>query len=402
MLMRLLGRKKKKEPTPAPYPTFARILNVAIVIAVIYMVAGGFKAGMKGEQQPDAAHPNMPAQEALLTGEGRLHARYYEAAEINAMERLSMIGQREIVHESKEGTGAPLICGQTLRYKLAVTNYPARKPDPGFASISNKTASMRLGEALTPAQQILHLMATGLTTNGSSEYAFPRNLAIAAMLPKGNKLTEGDPARPVILRMEVQGATPPLPVEGENAALTILETARGEIHRISCGSQARVQLHAWDMEGNPVKFTRTDGAVTTEDDGALFTATLGMGQLPLGIERAADGMGVGGTRMVILPPAYQTPFPTASKTLPVLTLPQMDRVLLVQVDLRESEKPAPVTLAPAPASETPQPDHAEPALDKPAVPENNPAVSAPVESPPVEAIPAVAEPAETSTTPAQN
>ena len=89
-------------------------------------------------------------------------------------------------------------------------------------------------------------------------------------------------------------ALPPL----EKTPYRIAEVASGRGPQLVCGEPVAVRVTIWDLHGKELFSNRKD------EKPLAFTP--GCGQVMLGLEQGVIGMQAGGTRLLIVPPAFQS------------------------------------------------------------------------------------------------
>jgi hypothetical protein len=189
---------------------------------------------------------------------------------------------------------------------------------------------------------LLQLLSSGQGVGNTGEYAFSRNYLLQLLVP-GTPVGQ-DMLQLATVRMHLLKATPPAPKS--TVPSTIIEVGHGShADRVICGMKPRIQLRSWKLDGSPMPLgLRSPDAKDTPrftSNVLELESQIGSGQLPYGIERAVQGLGSSGIRMVVLPPEFMVPFPAVAKDAPHVAFANASEILLVEVSVLNARQKAP-------------------------------------------------------------
>ena len=207
-----------------------------------------------------------------------------------------------------EGVGDPAACGQT-----AIIQTKGRRADGQPLELAGED---RVMVGVTVKDKPWLDAIPGMKTGGVREVSLPGQRLDEASR-KALKLEESDTLRVMVTLQSLVPAAQP----GQLAFLaTDLENGAGDIAR--CGRTAELHLTLWNPDGS-VRYS-------SREAGASLKAVIGSGGYFYGLDRALLNMRAGGTRRVVIPPAYlAAPEAPAS---PALDFPR-DQVLIADVQL---------------------------------------------------------------------
>jgi hypothetical protein len=239
------------------------------------------------------------------------------------------------------GDGSELTCGQRVTLKLDATGADNGKPVPEIASLLPEQVRLQLGVQATPRDALLHALVLGLKEHGQREIMLPFGRLLRVLQPDLPLESVPTSAADRLVRVvaTVKNAAPELP--HTTAPATVLDTQFGDSeHLVACGVPVRFSVRVWRVDGS---LYRTSAS---QPETQVFTATLGHGQLPYALERALEGMGVGGRRTVLMPPAWHAPFAGGSAPLPLLMKGLPKEYLLAEIHVLHADEVPPLPLVP--------------------------------------------------------
>lgn len=352
MLFRFFKREKKTLP---PQPLAGRLLN----LAAIAVFAGVIIYQMKHGSRPEPAPPITAAQPV-----DALSSYYIQAAQHSALNFFHRLGASEapVWSELKPGTGVVAVCGQEVDVGVALLETDGKTTIKGLTGLLPGTRRWRLG---TPEQAIdnaLQPLVLNLRAGGVREARLPLSL-IHAMLAPEESNDHGSPHdRLVLLRATLTKAEP---APASQQPLIVLEPALGDPDRqAACGQPVTLAVRMWSLDGKELRTLddvpiASDMPLLPSDNAHKFTGILGQRALPYGMERAVEGMGMGATRVALIPPELQMALGKDGKLPPRPMFPIPAQTVIAQMTLyaMTDAKTGPDTVpSPPPAATESQPD----------------------------------------------
>ncbi len=238
---------------------------------------------------------------------------------------LQSVSQPQLA-DTEKGGGPVLLCGQTALVRARLFTRAAEETAPEEQEMRIRTGS---GESPFFERALI-----GMRLGGKRKVTLAAPAAIQDILPG----SEGD-ASVAEVEMALEGAEPDAGalLAGDEAmlALRLYDTVIGAGAPAICGEDIHVKLTVWDGAG----------AVFSGLKEREFTLRIGGGGVPAGIEQAMIGMQKGGTRMVILPPAWQKPLVLPGTNLHMLDVAQ-GTLLIADITYLGADAPATATPSP--------------------------------------------------------
>jgi len=213
----------------------------------------------------------------------------------------------------EEGTGDPAVCGQKV--ELAYQTYLVQGNELPDGTSKEKPLRFTIGDQnVMPA---IGNAVIGMKAGGKRSVIAPPLMSYGLEDHRRNDIPDGANVR---IEMELLSAAPPLP-ELEMMPYRIAEVAPGGGPMVVCGTKVDSRIKVWDLTGKLI--------YNNKDDAAPITLTPGKGEAMLGLEQGIIGMNEGGTRLLIIPPSFQT---TMGGAAPKITFPHPEgQVIMVEV-----------------------------------------------------------------------
>ncbi|MDE3060418.1 MAG: FKBP-type peptidyl-prolyl cis-trans isomerase [Pseudomonadota bacterium] len=251
-------RKRDREPTPS-------WIKWLLIGFAIMAVIGNLRPNSKvHESFQNASHALNPKN--LLHTEDIKSKMFPTSATLRA-------------EDVDPGQGEPAVCGQQVN--ITFDTFADDKALTG----KNTSLAFRIGDhSVAPA---LEQGVIGMKPRGR------RNLFAPASMASGLKL----PPSTISVRFEVwlTSATPYLP-DAAASHYRIISGSAATGPAIACGETAHVHVTLWSVDGKKLFSTK---------DQKPLDLTPGKSEVFLGLEQGVIGMPAGGTRTLIVPPAFQ-------------------------------------------------------------------------------------------------
>lgn len=193
------------------------------------------------------------------------------------------------INDVKEGEGAPAVCGQKVA--LSYQSFLAQGNELPDAATPEKPLRFTIGgEHVMP---VFDRGVIGMKPGGKRSIIAPPLMSYGLEDYKRDDVPKGASVR---FEMELLSTEPKLP-EVETMPYRIAEVAVGNGLMLVCGEAANVRIKIWDLSGKLL--------YSNKDDKEPLTFTPGKSEVMLGLEHGVLGMLEGGTRLLIIPPAFQ-------------------------------------------------------------------------------------------------
>ncbi len=297
-------RRPEKKKKPPPQPIAGRLINLGAIALFAVLVLNQMK---HHDETRETGAPENPAPDTLTV-------HYIEAARGKAVDFFSKLGPQSAASwtDILPGTGPAALCGQAVQAHLALLEGDSEETIKGLPVPANR--QWRLGKPEMPIDHLAEPLMLGLRPGGMREARLPLSVVQSLYNPPhvfAPTPRPGQTMRDRLVRLRVtltHGEPPP----DSPFPLTILETVSGDSgHRAACGDKIALGIRLWNAQGLPLEsldkaFPRIDSKSDfAETPAHRITARLGEGTLPAGLERAAEGMGLGATRILLVPPPWQ-------------------------------------------------------------------------------------------------
>ncbi len=255
----LLRRKPKRTHRPAP--SWLKWLVVGVVLYA--MIASQHK---DTPERPNAVRQSLEKMSADVKSSVNISG--YK-------DKLLPVAAHSLdITDVAEGSGNPAVCGQEV--KIAYTTFLA----DGTKTDEEKTLAFRIGEG--KALPALEQSVIGLKPGGKLSVVASPDMA-------GKAAADGS----IHFNIELLEVIPALP-DLESLPFRITEMKAGSGAAIRCGQEVKAMVTVWSLEGKKIFSTKEP-----------VTFTTGASQIFLGVEQGVIGMLRGGTRTLIVPPAFQ-------------------------------------------------------------------------------------------------
>lgn len=227
------------------------------------------------------------------------------------------------IKDEKEGSGQPAVCGQKV--VIAYQSYLAQGNELPDSASADKPLRFTIGDG--HAMPVFDRGVIGMKAGGKRSIVAPPTMTYGMEDYKRSDVPEGATVR---MEMELLSAEPALP-ELDTMPYRIAEVAVGNGNMLICGETTTIRLKIWDLTGKLL--------YSNAGDKEPITLTPGKSELMLGIEQGVIGMLEGGTRLLIIPPAFQK---TMSGDAPKTDFPLPEaQVVMVEVEAHGPPKIAP-------------------------------------------------------------
>lgn len=274
-MFNIFGKPRENKPTP---PWVMWLMIGVVVYALI-------------------AHQRKPTEDAPNT----IHESINKASKELSLKRFVNIDEYKNkvfpgyasalrIKDVTVGKGMPVICGQkvSIAYETSladgtVIDSSASKEKPFVFQVGK--------DKVLPA---LMQGVLGMQAGGKRSIIAPSNLAYGSEA----FAREGvPPGASVKLDMELLENTPLLADLAETSYRTF-DTVAGKGLSASCGSEAKLHLTLWHLDGKKLFSTKDKG-------GQPIAIIPGTSTVFLGLEQGVIGMSPGGVRTLIVPPGFQ-------------------------------------------------------------------------------------------------
>lgn len=212
------------------------------------------------------------------------------------------------VKNNFEGNGQFAVCGQKVT--ISYSSFTEDKKEIE----SKQNITFQIGEnKVMPA---LENGVIGMKKSGERTISSPANMAYGAE----NFLRNDFAAANVNFEVKMLELSPETPDIG---AYRILGDGKGPDEGYFCGSQAKLHISLWDVEGKKLYSSR-------DNNGSPITFTIGKSEVFLGLEQGVLDMLPGMRRNLIVPPAFQK---TLLGNAPAINFPlPKNQIVLVDVE----------------------------------------------------------------------
>lgn len=213
------------------------------------------------------------------------------------------------VKDNSEGSGQFTVCGQKV--KISYSSFTEDKKEIE----STQTVTFRIGEnKVMPA---LEEGVSGMKKNGTRTISSPGSSAYGAENFQRNDVPADANVNFEVKMLELSPETP------EIGAYRILGDGNGPSKGYSCGSQVKLHVALWDIEGKKLYSSR-------DNNGSPVSFTIGKSEVFLGLEQGVLDMLPAMRRNLIVPPSFQK---TLLGNSPVINFPlPKNQTVLVDVE----------------------------------------------------------------------
>ncbi len=213
------------------------------------------------------------------------------------------------VKDASQGDGKFAICGQKVT--ISYSSFTEEKKEIE----KEQKITFQIGEGkVMPA---LERGVVGMKKNGTRTITSPGNMAYGI-----EKFTRNDVPALANINFEVKmlDISPESP---EIGAYRVLGDGYGQGNVYTCGSEAKVHVSIWDIEGKKLYNSR-------DNNGAPLTFTIGKSEVFLGLEQGVLEMSDGMHRNLIVPPSFQK---TLHNSAPAIDFPlPKNQIILIDVE----------------------------------------------------------------------
>lgn len=301
-----LFRKKRRRPDSRP-PWLKWLLLVFILYAVYVVVTT-----REGQHTLERTQSRLEKNEVLDVTSYKNKIFPQDAAALR-------------IQDISEGEGNPAVCGQQVA--LSYQAYLAQGNELNDQATREKPLRFTIGDA--HVMPVFDRGVIGMKAGGKRSIIAPSLMAYGLEDYQRNDVPDGATIR---MEMELLSISPPLPDIAE-MPYRIAEVAIGGGSMLTCGYAADVRIKLWNLEGKLL--------YSNHEAAEGLTITPGKSEVMMGLEQGILGMLDGGTRLLIIPPAFQQ---TMHGNKPVFTFPMAEnQTVMMEV---EATMPAPTSIEP--------------------------------------------------------
>lgn len=218
------------------------------------------------------------------------------------------------IKDVAEGTGRPAVCGQHVA--IAYQSFLAQGNEIADTATREKPLRFTIGDG--NVMPVFDRGVIGMKTGGKRSIVAPPTMAYGMENYTRDDVPQGTSIR---MEMELLSAEPALP-EAETMPYRIADVAIGSGNMLICGETTTLRVKLWDLTGKLL--------YTNAQDKDPITLTPGKAEAMLGLEQGILGMIEGGTRLLIIPPAFQK---TMDGGTPKISLPLPEsQTVMVEVE----------------------------------------------------------------------
>ncbi|MDX2074653.1 MAG: FKBP-type peptidyl-prolyl cis-trans isomerase [Alphaproteobacteria bacterium] len=292
-------RSKTEKRKPPPKPAWLKWLMIGFIVYALAMA--GLPNKNPTKQTIDKAKQNVLQHETVdFSGyESKLFPQDPAALRIDD------------VHE---GSGDPAVCGQRVR--LAYETFLAQGNALPDKAGKDKPLSFTIGDG--HVMPVFDRGVVGMKPGGKRSIIAPPLMSYGMEDYKRDDVPDGAMVR---FEIELLSASPPIP-DVAVMPYRIAEVAVGNGAMLVCGQPASLRVKLWDTSGKLL--------YSNHEDKVPLAITPGKSEVMLGLEQGVLGMLEGGTRLLIIPPAFQRTMSGTPAKFP-FPLPK-DQTVLVEVE----------------------------------------------------------------------
>lgn len=205
--------------------------------------------------------------------------------------RLFPGSQKAEIHTLTSGEGMPTRCGQTIQVRYAKTH----EQDTGASLPEDAYTELKLRIGGSTELRTLAPLLVGLQKGGEYLITVPVN---TNSTPHPTGYVSDDDIRLLSYKLEIHDVSA-MPETITPLSLRVFDTLRASTPLTACGSDITLQLQLWNAKGERI--------YSSHEATQPLTTRIGNGTLPAGVEWSLEGLGSGGSRTVLVPPALQAP-----------------------------------------------------------------------------------------------
>jgi len=193
------------------------------------------------------------------------------------------------INDVAEGSGSPAVCGQKVA--VAYTAFLAQGNTLPDEATKEKPLGFTIGDG--HVMPVFDRGVIGMKVGGKRSIIAPPLMSYGL---EDYKRDDVPPGAAVRFEMEMLSIEPPLP-DVAVVPYRIAEVAVGNNNMLVCGERAALRVKMWDIGGKLL--------YSNADEKEPLFITPGKAEVMLGLEQGVMGMLEGGTRLLIIPPAFQ-------------------------------------------------------------------------------------------------
>jgi FKBP-type peptidyl-prolyl cis-trans isomerase len=218
------------------------------------------------------------------------------------------------INDVEKGVGDYAVCGQ--RVSIAYESFLAQGNKLPDAASKEKPLTFIIGDH--HVMPVFDSGVIGMQVGGKRSIIAPPLMSYGLEDYRRDDVPKGAAVR---FEMELLSAEPKIPEVAE-MPYRIAEVGGGNGAVLVCGEQAHLRIKLWDLSGKLL--------YSNVKDKESLAITTGKSEVMLGLEQGVLGMREGGTRLLIIPPAFQKTMSGAASKF-ALPLPK-DQTVMVEVE----------------------------------------------------------------------
>ncbi len=291
------GRKTDRSKIP-PKPVWLKWALLAFVGYALLMIS---TPGNKIHQVAERSQAKLEKNEILNIGDYKNKIFPEHAAGLR-------------INDVEAGSGDYAVCGQ--RVAVAYESFLAQGNKLPDAASKEKPLTFTIGDH--HVMPVFDSGVIGMKVGGKRSIVAPPLMSYGLDDYHRDDVPKGAAVR---FEMQLLSIEPKLP-DVATMPYRIAEVAVGSGRMLVCGEQANLRIKIWDMAG---KILYENSA-----DKEPLSITMGKSEVMMGLEQGSIGMQEGGTRLLIIPPAFQQ---TMSGAKPKFSFPlPKDQTVMVEVE----------------------------------------------------------------------
>ena len=291
------GRKKNRSKMP-PKPVWLKWALLAFIGYALLMVS---TPGNKANRTVQQTQSKLEKNEIINIGDYKSKIFPERAAGLR-------------INDVEKGGGDYAVCGQ--RVTVAYESFLAQGNKLPDAASKEKPLTFTIGGR--HVMPVFDSGVIGMKVGGKRSIIAPPLMSYGLDDYHRDDVPKGANVR---FEMELLSISPKLP-DVAVMPYRIAEVGIGKGMMLVCGEQANLRIKIWDLTG---KILYTNSA-----DKEPLSIAMGKSEVMLGLEQGVIGMQEGGTRLLIIPPAFQQTM-SGAKAKFSFPLPK-DQTVMVEVE----------------------------------------------------------------------
>ncbi len=296
------SRKFRNSRKPAPKPIWLRWLVVGFFV---YIIAAGYIFGDKKTLK------TIEHAKEKIENHQTVNLRAYKDKIFPEYAAGLRIQDIDPAPGTSVPDGFPAVCGQ--RVALAYETYLAQGNKLPDSASHKEPLIFTIGEG--KVMPVFENGVIGMKPGGKRSIIAPPLMSYGLEDYRREDVPKGATVR---FELELLSAEPKLP-DLDAMPYRIAEVAIGNNTMLTCGQPAHLRIKIWDLTGKEL--------YSNTKDATPLVITPGKAEVMLGLEHGVIGMLEGGTRLLIIPPAFQKTL-EGKKPLHTFPLPDSQTVMI--------------------------------------------------------------------------